>query len=635
MCGFAGVVAGSGGELDRRRLRAVVEAMSVTLVHRGPDDAGTWIDERSEIGLGHRRLTILDLSAAGHQPMVSSCGRWVIAYNGEIYELDELRAAVEGRGRRLRGRSDTEVLLEAIAEWGVRSAVERLVGMFAFAAWDVERRELHLVRDRLGKKPLYCGWAGSDLVFASELKAIRAHPAFAAEIDRAALTLYLRFGYVPGPFSIYRGVSKLPQGTIASIRLDELRPGLDVARQAQPYWSALEVAEAAAADPLRATDAEAVERLDALLRRAVRTRMYADVPLGVFLSGGIDSATVTGMLQAESATPIRTFSLGFEARPGGEEQRAAQIAARLGAVHTGYRVGASDLLATIPRMPALFDEPFSDSSQIPTYIIARLARQEVTVALTGDGGDELFHGYRRYYRGAKLWQHLERTPRPLRSALAGVVGALSRLGRGENRLVGLAADLDADSVGEMFRNRVSRWSEPAAAVTGGSEPPTPFDTVAATTAIAEPAQHMMLLDLATYLTDDILVKVDRATMAVSLEARCPLLDHRVVEFALRLPLALKLRDGRGKWILRQVLARYVPPELTERPKQGFGAPVRAWLTGPLKEWAASRLDRQLLRRQGYLDAALVERMWRDCLAGRRETHQYVWDVLMFQVWLAG
>lgn len=632
MCGFAGLVADPAECLDPARLRAMVAAMSATLVHRGPDDEGLWIDERAALGLGHRRLAILDLSAAGHQPMTSPCGRYVIAYNGEIYELDELRAELRRHGHSFRGHSDTEVLLAAVTQWGVRGAVERLTGMFAFALWDGTHRVLHLVRDRLGKKPLYCGWVGRHFVFASELKAIRAHPAFAAEIDRAALTLFFRFGYVPTPYSIYRGIGKLPAGTLVSLRLSELQPGAEVSAAAEVYWSAQAVLERALASPFRGSDEDAVERLDTLLRRAVRTRMYADVPLGVFLSGGIDSSTVTAMLQAESTAAVRTFSIGFEER-WGEAKHARRVAEHLGTVHTELRVGREEVLAAVPGLPALFDEPFSDSSQIPTYLVARAARREVTVALTGDGGDELFFGYKRYLRGGRVWSHLQRTPRVLRRGLARAVKTASYLGPSENRLSGLAHDLRADSVDAMFKNRVSRWSEPARFVAGGSEPQTQFDRIGASPGIADPAQRMMLLDLVTYLADDILVKLDRTTMAVGLEARNPLLDHHVVEFALGLPVSLKLRDGRGKWVLRRVLARYLPPALTDRPKKGFGAPVRAWLAGPLREWAEALLDPRRLRSQGYVDAAVAARMWRDCLAGRREAHQHVWDILMFQAWL--
>lgn len=632
MCGFAGLVADPAAGIAADRLEAIVARMSATLVHRGPDDEGSWCDAAAGLAFGHRRLSILDLSPAGHQPMSSACGRYTIVYNGEIYELSALTGELERHGHRFRGHSDTEVLLAAVVQWGIPGALARLTGMFAFALWDRDERVLHLVRDRLGKKPLYCGWVGRDFVFASELKAIRAHPAFAGEIDREALTLYLRFGYVPTPYSIYGSVRKLPAGSFVSLRADELRPGIDAAAAARSYWSASGVAEAAFADPFRGGDEEAVDELDALLRRAVDTRRHADVPLGVFLSGGIDSSTVTGILQAGGGEAARTFSIAFE-QGWGEARHARRVAEHLGTVHTEFCVGAAEMLAAVPRLPALFDEPFSDSSQIPTYLLAREARRQVTVAVTGDGGDELFFGYRRYLRGVQIWRHLDRTPRPVRRGLAAAVRAASHLGPRESRAAALVQDLRADSVDAMFRNRVSHFSDPVSFVPGGGEPQVPFDRIGASLRHADPAQRMMLLDLVSYLTDDILVKVDRATMAVGLEARSPLLDHRVVELALRLPVAMKLRDGRGKWVLRQVLARYVPAGLTERPKYGFGAPVRAWLAGPLRDWAAALLDGRRLRSQGYFETAPVERLWRAAAAGHRESAHRVWDLLMFQAWL--
>jgi asparagine synthase (glutamine-hydrolysing) len=630
MCGVAGVLHGpsalepaAGADLARR--------MGATLAHRGPDDEGVWVDPSGGVSLGHRRLAIIDLSSAGHQPMLSADGRWALSFNGEIYNFRELRRELAAADHAFRGSSDTEVLLAAIERWGVERALARIHGMFAFAAWDRRERRLTLARDRLGKKPMYWGRAGDDVVFGSELKALRLHPRFPRDVDPGALTLFLRYRYVPAPFTIYRETFKLPPGT--SITFD--RSAADspiVAPRPVPYWSARAVAEAGGRDPFRGTDADAVIELESVLREAVATRLIADVPIGAFLSGGIDSSTVVALMQAVADRPVKTYSIGFDFSRG-EAVHAAAVARHLGTDHTEIVVRGEDTLAVVDRLPDLFDEPFADSSQVLTAIICSMARRHVTVALSGDGGDELFCGYGRYDRGRRIWNAERHVPRALRRALALGVRVAARGAPGEGKLHSAAVDLAAATRDDIYLNRVSCWTDPAAVVVGGREPRTPLDDLVAEADLDGLEQRMMLFDLATYLPDDILVKVDRCGMAAGLELRAPLLDHRVVELALRLPLALKLRDGRTKWVLRQVLARHVPPELTERPKSGFGAPIRKWLSGPLREWSEALLDSARLEREGYLRPARIRTMWDEHVGGIRRWHNHLWPVLMFQAWL--
>jgi asparagine synthase (glutamine-hydrolysing) len=647
MCGITGFWSRAGevpepGEVARR--------MADAIAHRGPDDGGSWADPEAGIALGHRRLSIIDLSPEGHQPMVSSGGRYVVAFNGEIFNFAalraELRALPAGRAPSFRGGSDTEVLLGAVEAWGVHDAVRRFVGMFAFALWDRHERRLHLVRDRLGIKPLFYGWAGHTLLFGSELKALRAHPAFRDEVDPGALALFMRHACVPAPYSIYRGIRKLRPGTILTLRSPGDDPGEPV-----PYWSALEVARAGAAEPFSGTPAEAVERLDALLREAVSLRMIADVPLGAFLSGGVDSSTVVALMQAQSARPVRTFSIGFRESGYDEAGHAAQVARHLGTDHTELYVTPGEAMAVIPRLPEMYDEPFADESQIPTFLVSRLARREVTVALSGDGGDELFAGYNRHVWAGRVSRTAGRLPAPARAlaarlltavpaarwdrvfgALHGVLPRALRHRTPGYKLHKLAGVLGAAGAGEMYHALLSHWPDPAAVVRGAVEPPTAL-TGGARPGLS-PTETMMYLDLVSYLPDDVLTKVDRASMAVALEARVPLLDHRVVEFAWRLPLSMKLRDGQGKWALRQVLYRYVPRALVERPKTGFGMPVGQWLRGPLRDWAEDLLSERRLREDGYLDPAPVREKWAAHLAGRGEWQYLLWDVLMFQAWSA-
>lgn len=643
MCGFAGFVGEPGPGLN-----TIAGAMADELLHRGPDDRGVWADDADGIALGHRRLAIVDLSAAGHQPMQSHDGRFVIAYNGELYNTDELRGKLQ-RDKGItawRGHSDTEVLLEAIAAWGVAQALRRIVGMFAFALWDRRERRLTLARDRLGEKPLYYGIFGGTLLFGSELKALRKHPAWRGEIDRDALALYARHGYVPAPYSIYRGVAKLAPGCFAEFSPRSTQPRL------QTYWSALETALAGVRAPRRDPESVLVDELDAVLRRSVRGQMVADVPLGAFLSGGIDSSTVVALMQAQSSRPVHTFTIGFEETEYNEANHARAIAAHLGTHHTELYVSPAQAREVIPRLPDIYCEPFADASQIPTFLVSQLARQHVAVALSGDAGDELFGGYNRYLVAERIWRWLSRVPLPLRrlavhALLAVPTGSWDRVfgalrfslpralrvpnpGDKAHKLAAVLAQTDLDSV---YRRLISQWPAPSEVVPDAAEPPTVLTQREGLEGLKRPLERMTYLDLVTYLPDDILVKVDRAAMAVSLETRVPLLDHRVVEFAWQVPVEHKVRNGRGKHLLRQVLARYVPRDLFDRPKMGFGVPIDQWLRGPLREWAEHLLDPATLRRQGYFAPEPVARAWADHLDGRRSNQYPLWVVLMFQAWL--
>ena len=646
MCGFTGFFDPSA---DRKRdeLRAIIARMAGTLQHRGPDDTGEWVDPSAGIALGFRRLSIIDLSPAGHQPMASASGRFVIAFNGEVYNFERIRAELVAGNLApgFHGRSDTEVMLAAIEAWGLQSAVERFIGMFSFALWDHQEQKLQLVRDRIGIKPLYYGCCGTTFVFGSELKALRAHPGFSCEIDRDALTLYMRHGYVPGPHSIYEGIAKLPPGTILTVNSDaqKLAP--------ERYWSAAQLAEGSVDNKYGGSEREATDELDKLLRDAISLRMIADVPLGVFLSGGIDSSTVTALMQVQSDRPVKTFSIGFSDAAYDEAHFAKEVARHLGTEHTELYVTPEQAMGVIPALPEIYDEPFADSSQIPTHLVSMLAREKVTVSLSGDGGDELFGGYPRYLLGRRGWKALSEIPAFLRRPCARLIRAIgpqrwealfrsvrpilpSRLQQRhpEQKMMKFAKVLHAGTTDSMYREIVSIWPEPGRVVLGGQEPDTPISNPTDWLRVPEFTERMMVLDILTYLVDDILVKVDRASMAVGLEAREPLLDHRVVEFALQIPLGMKVRNGHGKWLLRQVLNRYVPDALIERPKAGFGMPIDRWLRGPLREWAEGLLTEKRLRAEGFFEPALVRNKWRHHLRGGAEQHP-LWNVLMFEAWL--
>jgi asparagine synthase (glutamine-hydrolysing) len=637
-------VCGIAGLLDVRPSApdpwAAAAAMAGAITHRGPDDAGTWAE--GPVALGFRRLAIIDLTEAGHQPMTSASGRWVLVFNGEVYNHAELRRDLLAAGVRFRSTSDTEVLLEAIDRWGVEPTLARVNGMFAFGLWDRERRVLVLARDRLGEKPLYYGWIGDAVVFASELQALRAHPDAGWDVDRDSLAAYLRLGYVPAPDSIYLGVRKLPPGCYLELRADSPRSPSTTA-----YWRAFDAAVAGQRDPLDVSPAEAVDAVVDLLEDSVRLRMVADVPVGAFLSGGIDSSLVVALMQRLHDRPVRTFSIGFDDPRWNEADHAARVAAHLGTDHTEQQLTSSECIDVVPSLGAIADEPLGDASLLPTVLVSRLARADVTVTLSGDGGDELFAGYDRYAAAASLWTRLARVPMPARRAAARLLhrtptAALDRLGgalpsryrtaRLGDRLHKLGRSLPATSAADGYLRLSSHWPDPDAVVLGGHERSTPFTDPAHLLPGADAMAQAMYVDTVAYLPDDILAKVDRATMSTSLEGRIPLLDHRLVELAWRLPASVKRVDGTGKWVLREALARHVPQSLFERPKMGFGVPVGDWIRGPLRPWAEDLLAERRLREDGFLDVATVRSAWMDHLHGRNATDR-IWDVLVFQAWL--
>ncbi len=614
--------------------------MAHTLRHRGPDAEGCWVDAEAGVALAHQRLSIIDLSPNGAQPMTSASGRSIIAYNGEVYNFAEIRDALiaEGRGP-FRGGSDTEVVLEACEAWGVERAVKRFIGMFAFALWDRRASELTLVRDRLGIKPLYWAQFGDLFLFGSELKALCAQGGWSAQVDQNAVAAFMRHNYIPAPHTIYRGVSKLPPGAM-------LRMGRQHQAEISAYWSLDDIVEEGANDPLPGDDTAATDALEALLSDAVRQRMIADVPLGAFLSGGIDSSTVVALMQANSDRPVKTFSIGFAESGFDEAQYAKQVARHLGTDHTELYVEPAQAMAMIERLPEMFDEPFADSSQIPTFLVSELTRPHVTVSLSGDGGDELFAGYNRYFQSAGTVGRLMNAPRPLRASLAGAVNSLSpgvwdrlfnlmpkrwRPAQPGDKLYKLADVLRGDS-GAFYRRLVSHWDDPSGVVPGGREPRGILWDPALADRLPDDIAWMQYLDTLTYLPDDILTKVDRSSMAVSLEARVPLLDHRVVAFAWRLSAQQKIRAGKGKWLLRQVLQRHVPRDLVERPKMGFGIPLDKWLRGPLRDWAEDLLSEHSLAQTGILAPAPIRAKWREHLSTQRNWQYHLWDVLMFQAW---
>lgn len=632
----------------------ILSAMTDAITHRGPDNAGYWHDPDVGVALGHRRLSILDLSPEGHQPMISASNRYVIVFNGEVYNFSELRRNLEPAGFRFRGHSDTEVMLAAIEAWGLESAVKRFIGMFAFVLWDRELRSLSLVRDRLGIKPLFYGWVSGALVFGSELKVLHAYPGFDNPVDRKALTLLLRHNYIPAPYSIYEGIHKLMPGKILQLDEDTVSVPLsleDLSDRTVTYWSAREVSEQGAAHRFDGSEAEAVRQLDALLRNAVGLRMVADVPLGAFLSGGVDSSTVVALMQAQSDRPVKTFSIGFNELKYDEAQNAKTVARHLGTDHTELYITPQETLDVIPELPRLYDEPFADSSQIPTFLVSKLARKHVTVSLSGDGGDELFSGYNRYFWGRRLWGNLGWMPASLRATMANGLRMASmafwdrmlglampmlprrlRVRMPGDKVLRLAEVLPTSSPEALYRQLVSHWTRPADIVLEAHEPLTALTDPARQADLTDYTERMMYTDLVNYLPDDILVKVDRASMGVSLEARLPLIDHRVVEFAWRMPLSLKIRKGEGKWLLRQVLYRYVPRELIDRPKMGFGVPIDHWLRGPLRDWAEALLDKTRLQREGFFNPEPVRHKWEEHLSGRGNWQYLLWDVLMFQAW---
>jgi asparagine synthase (glutamine-hydrolysing) len=645
MCGITGFLDTSRSK-SSEQLTLIARRMSTSLRHRGPEDEGVWVDPNTGIAFGHRRLSIIDLSPMGHQPMHSASGRYVITFNGEIYNFKALRQELEQLGETFRGHSDTEIMLAAIARWGVEASLQKFNGMFAFALWDREEQTLYLSRDRAGEKPLYYGWAGKTLLFGSELKALQQHPDFRGDIDRGAIAVYLRHNYIPAPHSIYKGIYKLPAGTVLAIR------GFGSDASPKPYWSAKVAAEDGIANPFRGTEEEAVNQLDALLNDAVTMRMEADVPLGAFLSGGIDSSLIVAIMQANSKRPVKTFTIGFDNREFNEAEPAKLVAQHIGTEHTELYVTPEEAMAVIPRLPTLYDEPFADSSQIPTFLVSQLARRNVTVSLSGDAGDELFGGYTTYQWGRSVHQNVGWMPRPLKAGLAKTIKPLSKLdwnalldGRQSvvpeslrskdiNKVLSkLTGILKVNEREALYWILLSYWMEPSSIVLGAKEPLTALTDKTKWAKIDDIMHVMMYLDTIMYLPDDILVKVDRASMGVSLESRVPLLDHRIIEFAWKLPIEMKVKGTLGKVPLRNLLYRYVPKHLVDRPKQGFGVPIHEWLRGPMRSWAEDLLDESRLKNEGYFDATPVRQKWNEHVSGRRNWQAQLWAVLMFQAWL--
>jgi asparagine synthase (glutamine-hydrolysing) len=649
MCGIAGFVdiqsaaAVEGWQDTARR-------MTASLRHRGPDASGIWCDAKNRVVLAHRRLAIIDLTDAGAQPMVSASGRYAIAFNGEIYNFLRLRSELEAHDHRFRGNSDTEVALAAFEQWGLEDALNRFIGMFAFALWDRAGRTLHLIRDRMGEKPLYYGWAGRTFLFGSELKALRAHPAWCADVNRDSVASLLRYGYIPAPYSIYKDIFKLLPGTILT-----LRAGADFSAddslKIKRYWQLRDIAEAGVARPSLSDDDEAVAQLDELLRDSVRQQMVADVPLGAFLSGGVDSSTVVALMQAQSRKPVRTFTIGFHEQGYDEAAHARAVARHLKTDHTELYVTPTEAMDVIPKLPDLYDEPFADPSQIPIFLLSQLARRQVTVSLSGDAGDELFGGYNRYIWGRRVWRMTGWMPSSVRRMMAASLSAMSRgrtralvdnlsrnvsgplnVPHGGDKLQKLAGALALGGSDELYLGLVSHWKQPESVVLGTRGPSTALTDRTDEAMLPDFTERMMYLDMITYLPDDILVKVDRAAMGISLETRIPFLDHRVVEFAWCLPLSMKIRRGQGKCLLRQVLNRYLPKKLIERPKAGFAVPIDAWLRGPLCEWAEALLDDRRLQREGFFDAMPIRQKWKEHLSGRRNWQYHLWNILMFQAW---
>ena len=642
MCGIAGFIDPRG--FNAEHAGRVGTAMSGAIAHRGPDDAGIWMDPQRHVLFAHQRLAIIDLSKSGQQPMQSASGRYVLCFNGEIYNHQELRSELDacGKAPRWRGHSDTETILALIDAYGLERALQKFVGMFALALWDSQIKEVFLARDRIGEKPLYYGKNGDIFLFGSELKALRAHPEFAPTIDRDALCLFLRHNYIPQPFSIYQGIHKLPPGHFVKL-------GANATPTA--YWSVNGAVQVAQKNPFEGSDEQALNVLDQVLMQSVKSQMQADVPLGAFLSGGVDSSLIVAMMQAQSSRPVKSFSIGFEDKQFDEAPFAKEVARHLGTDHHELYVSAEQARGVIPNLPKLYDEPFSDSSQIPTFLVSEMARQHVTVSLSGDAGDELFGGYNRYTWGNSIWSKLSAVPKPARHLAAATITSVSPANWNRfaapllavapqkfkhanvgDKLHKLAGVMGAASPEGVYQTLISHWDSPADIVKNGQEAATILTSPGDVASQLPFVERMMYYDMLSYLPDDILVKVDRAAMGVSLETRVPFLDHRVVELAWRLPIGLKIRGGVGKWCLRELLYRRVPKHLIERPKTGFAVPVGNWLRGPLREWAEHLLDTRRLTSSGYFNAQQIETKWREHLSGDRNWHYYLWDILMFEAW---
>lgn len=646
MCGITGFWnKHSRSEGDSENL---IRKMTASLSHRGPDDASIWNHQRKGLALGHQRLAIQDLSPAGRQPMHSNSGRYVIVYNGEIYNTHQLKAELNKNSsvsRNWKGHSDTEVLLASVETWGLKSAVSRFIGMFAFALWDKAEGVLHLVRDRLGIKPLYYGKSGNTFLFGSELKALKEHPDFEGEIDRNVLGLFFRHNYIPAPYTIYQKFRKLEPGTMLSLS------GADSSVKLTTYWDAWEAINKARSKPFCGSYEDAVQELEDLLSDSIKSRMLSDVPLGAFLSGGIDSSLVVALMQKQSTRPVRTFSIGFEDTGYDEAPFAKEVANHIGTDHTELYVTPRQAQEVIPRLATIYDEPFSDSSQIPTFLVSELTKKHVTVALSGDGGDELFSGYSRYRLADMAWNRIRNLPRFLKFPFQHLIGAIPeqalnllykpfapfmpkslRLRNPGKNLHTLADLMRRSDERNLYYNMISHFKNPSMVVPGVDEPSSKL------TQSQQPEgltfnEWMMAQDLVSYLPDDILTKVDRASMAVSLEARIPLIDHRIVEFSWGLPLEWKCNGSESKIILKDLLYNHVPKELLDRPKVGFGVPIDQWLRGPLREWSESLIEESNLQQEGFLDAKFVRLMWEEHLAKKRNWQGQLWSVLMFQSWL--
>ena len=630
MCGIAGFMGEHKQPLDCLR------AMTKAIDHRGPNDNGVWFNDEYSIGLAHTRLSIIDLSKAGHQPMKSYSGRYMMVFNGEIYNHQTIRNDLNNIVKtNWRGHSDTETLLAGFEAWGIRETIEKSIGMFAISVWDLKTNVLTIARDRLGEKPLYYGWQDDTFLFGSELKALKKHPAFKGEINRGALALLLRHNYIPAPYSIFNDISKLEPGCILTLSQEQREPTITV------YWSAAQVVETGAFNPFSRDATHAVDELEILVSGSIRQQMMADVPLGAFLSGGVDSSLVVALMQAQSSRPVKTFTIGFNEKGYDEAEHARAVAQHLGTEHTELYVTSAQAMEIIPQLHTLYDEPFSDPSQIPTFLVSQLAGQHVSVSLSGDGGDELFCGYDRY----QMLHKLGMLPLQLRIALAKglntapftVFAEIAAFITGKKNIGDMfhkvKVILASQSVDQLYLNLVSHHYDPASLLIDVDEPDTLLTGNMPEFKGLNNIQKVMALDLISYLPDDILVKVDRASMAVSLETRVPFLDHRIVEFASSLPQSIKVKDGKTKWPLRQVLYRYVPKNLIERPKMGFGIPLDKWLRGPLRDWAESLLNEDRLEREGFFHPAAIRALWSEYLSGSRNSGRLLWSILMFQMWL--
>jgi asparagine synthase (glutamine-hydrolysing) len=646
MCGITGYVGPPGRVAE---MAEIVTRMAVTLAHRGPDDSGCWVDPAVGVALGHRRLSIVDLSPEGHQPMHSASGRYVIVFNGEIYNFLELRAELESRGHRFRGHSDTEVMLAAFEEWGLEASVAKFNGMFAFAIWDRELRRLQLARDRLGEKPLYYGWMGETFIFGSELKALQAHPSFRFSVDRDVLALFLRHACIPAPYCICPGIRQLMPAT--TVTIDPSRPGY--LASPQPYWSALDVLVHGQADPFTGSEEEALRELDRIGRKAVSLRMIADVPLGAFLSGGVDSATVVALMQVQSDRPVRTFTIGFKESDFNEAEFAAAVARHLGTDHTELYLTPDDMLNLVPRLATMYDEPFADSSQLPTHMVSVMARDYVKVALSGDGGDELFGGYVTHFFWSSAWRSTQCVPYPVRRAAAGALSLVPvaywdrmmrlvrpalplryrQVRRTGDKLHLLSEMLGCRSSSQWHMRKISLWKSPSHVVIGAHELSRGLDEVVPESLVPDFTRRMMLSDLLTYLPDDLLVKIDRASMAVSLETRVPFLDPELIGFAASLPISLLVNQWQGKLLQRKLLYRYVPQQLVDRPKRGFSVALGEWLRGALRDWTEDLISKTRLEEQGFFHPAPIRQMWTAHLLGQSDYSNELWAVLMFQAWL--